>query len=147
LKGFFLPALNYAIKLFINEGSNEFTQKILELIKDLNNPHKISELLKNFSKPHQNFDDVNNIITELKFIFEGSHKHTPMDTFIKTIYKNLLFENGRIDKKEKDEKKLHSLIISMAKENEKNAIVKKLNLDKNLQISPNTSFLNRAELH
>ncbi len=35
LKGFFLPVLNYAIKLFLNESNNNTTLKLLELVKKL----------------------------------------------------------------------------------------------------------------
>jgi len=120
MKGLFLPALKYAVRLFVNEGSNSITQKLLELIQDLNDPAKISILLNILSKKNiNNFNDVNNIMIDSKFIFEGAHKHTPMDTFIK----NISFEIN-----DNKNKKLQSLLISVTKENERDALFKKLNI-------------------
>jgi hypothetical protein len=121
-KGFFLPALNYAVKLFLNEGPNHITQKILELIKEINDPSKINDLLSALSSNEATinilkYDDVNNVVLNSKFVFEGLHKHTPMDTFIKNVYlSSNTTKNAAIQ----------SLIISMTKENERGALLKKL---------------------
>ncbi len=61
LKGFFLPVLNYAIKLFLNESNNNTTLKLLELVKEITDETKISKLMSNFTKPIPVFEDIQNI--------------------------------------------------------------------------------------
>ncbi len=39
--------------------------------------------MSNFTKPIPVFEEIQNIFQNVKYIYNGSYKHTPMDTFIK----------------------------------------------------------------
>ncbi len=77
--------MNYAIKLFLNESNNNTTLKLLELVKKLLMKLKLVNNVK-FYKTNSSFEDIQNIFQNVKYIYNGSYKHTPMDTFIKNIY-------------------------------------------------------------
>ncbi len=57
-----------------------------------------------------------------KYIYNGSYKHTPMDTFIKNIY---ISYGSCFVKEKKTERELYSLLMSLTKESEKIALIKK----------------------
>lgn len=125
LKGFFLPVLSYAIKLFLNESNNNTTLKLLELIKEITDETKISKLISTFTKPIPNFEDIQNIFQNVKYVYNGLYKHTPMDTFIKNIY----ISYGSYFGKEKKEGELYSLLMLLTKESEKAALIKKIKIN------------------
>jgi hypothetical protein len=118
LKGLFIPALKYAVKLFLKEGPNDNTAKILGLIKDLNNPEKVADIINCLGTILPTYKDVHNVLLESKYIFNGPYKHTPMDTFINSVYGG-----------EGDPNKIKSLVLDMADECEKDSLKKKLNLN------------------
>lgn len=126
LKGFFLPVLNYAIKLFLNESNNNTTLKLLELIKEIADETKIRKLMSTFTKPIPVFEDIQNIFQNVKYIYNGSYKHTPMDTFIKNISYGSCFVK---EKSIKTEHELYSLLMSLTKESEKTALIKKIKMN------------------
>jgi hypothetical protein len=128
-KSFFLPALTFAIKLFTKEGTNHITTKILELIKDLSSPSKVTELLNKLATSSlKQYDDVNNTVSKMQYRFIGTYKHTPIDTLVRNI--NV---EGKQDI-------LKSLLLSMVKEEDKNALIKKINMDENPSLLEQTEM-------
>ncbi len=75
--------------------------------------------MSNFTKPIPVFEDIQNIFQNVKYIYNGSYKHTPMDTFIKNIY--LLW--FMFCKRKETEREL-ILLMSLTKESEKIALIK-----------------------
>ena len=120
LKSFFLPALTYAIKLFVNEGPNHITTKILEYVKELNDPDNVTCILNELAiSSLKNYDDVHYVVSPLTYRFTGNYKHTPIDTLVKNI-----------DIQGKNEKqKLTSLILSITKMEDRDALMKKIELE------------------
>lgn len=134
LKGLFIPALKYAVKLFLKEGPNDNTTKILGLIKDLNNPEKVADIINCLGTTTlPTYKDVHNVLLDSKYIFSGPYKHTPMDTFINSVYGG-----------EADPNKIKSLVLDMANECEKDSLKKKINMNDNDDISLEVSKLSIA---